>query len=84
MKLITKVTIHPDGLMVWKPPAIYLSLCPIDVEFFPFDEQTCTIKIGSWTYDGSSVNLLHKMLPHGHDHLSVIEEGKARNSIGPI
>ena len=75
VKQQTKVTIHDDGLIVWKPPAIYKSLCPIDVEFFPFDEQTCTIKIGSWTYDGFSVNILHKMLPDGVNHLSVIEKG---------
>jgi len=75
VKLITKATIHPNGFIVWKPPAIYLSLCPIDVEFFPFDEQTCTIKIGSWTYDGFSVNILHNRLPEGVHHLSVIEEG---------
>jgi len=75
VKPMTKVTIHPNGYIVWKPPAIYLSLCPIDVEFFPFDEQTCTIKIGSWTYDGFSVNILHNRLPDGVDHLSVIEKG---------
>jgi len=81
VKLITKVTIHPDGLIVWKPPAIYKSLCPIDVEFFPFDEQTCTIKIGSWTYDGFAVQLLHKMLPKDAHHLSVIEEGTRRRHV---
>jgi len=75
VKLITKVTIHHDGLIVWKPPTIYHSLCPIDVEYFPFDEQTCTIKLGSWTYDGYSVNILHKMLPEGAHHLSVVEKG---------
>ena len=67
MKTITKVTIHPDGLIVWKPPAIYKSLCPIDVEFFPFDEQTCTIKIGSWTYHEYAVRIIHKSLPADGD-----------------
>jgi len=75
------VSIHSDGFIVWKPPAIYKSLCPIDVEFFPFDEQTCTIKIGSWTYDGFSVNILHKMLPDGIDHLSVIEKGRQQQPV---
>ena len=62
VKLKTKVTIHPDGLIVWKPPAIYKSLCPINVEFFPFDEQLCTIKIGSWTYHEYAVKIMHKSL----------------------
>lgn len=46
VKLMTKATVHHNGEVVWKPPAIYKSLCPIDVEFFPFDEQLCTLKIG--------------------------------------
>jgi hypothetical protein len=24
-------------------------------EYFPFDEQTCVMKFGSWTYDGFQV-----------------------------
>ena len=47
VKLMTKATIHFNGEVVWKPPAIYKSLCPINVEFFPFDEQSCTLKIGN-------------------------------------
>ena len=40
----------------WKPPAIYHSSCEMDVEYFPFDEQTCVMKFGSWTYDGFQVS----------------------------
>ncbi|XP_069948239.1 acetylcholine receptor subunit alpha-like isoform X1 [Cherax quadricarinatus] len=57
--LSTKATLHFDGLVEWKPPAIYKSSCEIDVEFFPFDEQTCVMKFGSWTYDGFQVDLRH-------------------------
>ena len=60
--LMTKATVHYNGLVEWRPPAIYKSSCAIDVEFFPYDEQTCTLKMGSWTYDGFQVwtNLLKK------------------------
>ena len=27
----------------------------MDVEYFPFDEQTCVMKFGSWTYEGFQV-----------------------------
>ena len=57
--LATKATLHHNGLVEWKPPAIYKSSCEIDVEYFPFDEQTCILKFGSWTYDGFKVDLRH-------------------------
>ncbi len=53
--LATKATLWWNGLVEWKPPAIYKSSCEIDVEYFPFDEQTCVMKFGSWTYDGFQV-----------------------------
>lgn len=53
--LSTKATLYHSGRVEWKPPAIYHSSCEMDVEYFPFDEQTCVMKFGSWTYDGFQV-----------------------------
>ena len=55
--LATKATLYHTGDVAWKPPAIYHSSCEMDVEYFPFDEQTCVMKFGSWTYDGFQVNI---------------------------
>ncbi|CAL1682749.1 unnamed protein product [Lasius platythorax] len=52
---MTKATVYYSGLVVWQPPAVYKSSCSIDVEFFPYDVQTCVLKLGSWTYDGFKV-----------------------------
>uniref|UniRef100_A0A0N4ZMR7 Neur_chan_LBD domain-containing protein n=1 Tax=Parastrongyloides trichosuri TaxID=131310 RepID=A0A0N4ZMR7_PARTI len=41
-----------DGNVTWIPPAIIKSTCRIEIRWFPFDQQNCTIKIGSWTYSG--------------------------------
>ena len=57
--LATKATLYSTGKVEWKPPAIYHSSCEMDVEYFPFDEQTCVMKFGSWTYDGYQVDLRH-------------------------
>ncbi|XP_069942981.1 acetylcholine receptor subunit beta-like 2 isoform X2 [Cherax quadricarinatus] len=57
--LMTKATLKYTGEVVWRPPAIYKSSCEIDVEWFPFDEQSCNMKFGSWTYDGMQVDLKH-------------------------
>lgn len=53
----TKATVYYNGLVVWQPPAVYKSSCAIDVEFFPYDVQTCVLKLGSWTYDGFKVTI---------------------------
>ncbi|KAK6644361.1 D-arabinose 1-dehydrogenase (NAD(P)(+)) [Polyplax serrata] len=50
--LMTKARVSHTGLVEWQPPAVYKSSCAIDVEFFPYDIQTCVLKLGSWTYDG--------------------------------
>ncbi|GFG29573.1 hypothetical protein Cfor_05304, partial [Coptotermes formosanus] len=63
--LATKATIYHQGLVEWKPPAIYKSSCEIDVEYFPFDEQTCVLKFGSWTYDGFKTNDADVMVADG-------------------
>ncbi|XP_025203007.1 acetylcholine receptor subunit alpha-like 1 isoform X2 [Melanaphis sacchari] len=57
--IMTKAILHYTGKVVWKPPAIYKSFCEINVEYFPFDEQTCSMKFGSWTYDGYMMDLRH-------------------------
>ena len=54
--IMTKAILRYDGTVKWKPPAIYKSFCEINVEYFPFDQQTCYMKFGSWTYDGTQVN----------------------------
>jgi len=33
------------------------SSCTIDVTYFPFDQQTCLLKFGSWTFNGDQVSL---------------------------
>ena len=33
----------------------------MDVEYFPFDEQTCVMKFGSWTYDGYQVGIIRSV-----------------------
>lgn len=57
--IMTKAILHHNGKVVWKPPAMYKSTCEIDVEWFPFDLQSCLMKFGSWTYDGNEVDLRH-------------------------
>lgn len=50
-KYKTRVIIDSNGTSSWYSPASFRSTCPIDVTHFPFDEQTCTMKFGSWTFE---------------------------------
>lgn len=52
---MTKAVLKHTGKVHWTPPAIFKSSCEIDVRYFPFDQQTCFMKFGSWTYDGNQV-----------------------------
>ncbi|XP_066576684.1 neuronal acetylcholine receptor subunit beta-3a [Amia ocellicauda] len=56
--LMTKVIVKYNGTITWTPPASYKSSCTMDVTFFPFDRQNCSMKFGSWTYDGNMVDLI--------------------------
>ncbi|XP_015440086.1 PREDICTED: acetylcholine receptor subunit beta-like 2 [Dufourea novaeangliae] len=70
--LMTKATLKYTGEVSWKPPAIYKSSCEINVEYFPFDEQSCIMKFGSWTYNGAQVDLKHMKQEPGSN---VVERG---------
>ena len=35
----------------------FVAIFQIDMKNFPFDEQTCHFKFGSWTYDGNKLDL---------------------------
>ena len=44
--------------MTWLSMVIFKSSCAIDVKYFPFDTQNCSLDFASWTYDAYSLNLL--------------------------
>ncbi|UYV83054.1 nAChRa3 [Cordylochernes scorpioides] len=67
--LMTKAKVYHSGTIVWNPPALYKSTCEIDVEYFPFDEQSCLMKFGSWTYDGREVDMRHSMQVQGSNYV---------------
>ncbi|CAC5395497.1 CHRNN [Mytilus coruscus] len=52
--------VQHTGDITWLPQAVFRSQCNIDVGTFPFDKQTCTLKFGSWTYNGNQLDLQFK------------------------
>ncbi|VDK83074.1 unnamed protein product [Litomosoides sigmodontis] len=53
----TNIIVYNTGDISWIPPAIFKISCKINIEWFPFDEQRCFFKFGSWTYDGNKLDL---------------------------
>ena len=51
------VVVSDSGSVVWVPPYKITSTCKLDTTWFPFDEQSCDLKMGSWVYDGLKLNL---------------------------
>ncbi len=52
-----KVRIQHDGRHDWLNPVVFKSICQIDVSYFPFDDQKCQLKFGSWAHDASRVRM---------------------------
>ena len=51
----TNVVVTSSGSCTYIPPGIFKSTCKIDITWFPFDDQDCKMKFGSWTYNGFKV-----------------------------
>ncbi|XP_050519641.1 neuronal acetylcholine receptor subunit alpha-7 isoform X4 [Diabrotica virgifera virgifera] len=54
----TNVVVKHNGSCLYVPPGIFKSTCKIDITWFPFDDQHCDMKFGSWTYDGNQLDLV--------------------------
>lgn len=58
MQLTKKVIVSYEGYTKWFTVAVLKSICPMDVRAFPFDEQTCSFKFGSWTHDKHQLEIV--------------------------
>ncbi|XP_058129059.1 neuronal acetylcholine receptor subunit alpha-7 isoform X5 [Anopheles ziemanni] len=54
----TNIVVKNNGSCLYVPPGIFKSTCKIDITWFPFDDQHCEMKFGSWTYDGNQLDLV--------------------------
>ena len=48
------------GIITWIPPYLVTTTCKVDHTWFPFDQQKCRIKFGSWSCTADMVDLREK------------------------
>ena len=47
--------VKADGSVLWIPSQQLMATCAINLYRFPYDRHTCSLKFGSWTFDGEKV-----------------------------
>ncbi|KAK5964568.1 Neurotransmitter-gated ion-channel ligand binding domain protein, partial [Trichostrongylus colubriformis] len=55
----SNLLVYSSGEVNWIPPGVLKFVCKLDVTWhvFPFDDQICEMKFGSWTFHGDAVDL---------------------------
>ena len=81
------ITVRSDGKARWQPGGIFGFTCALEMSYYPFDDQTCTMEIETWYYTSEKVNLsilldkfgLETYLQHGE--WSVIDTQVTRENV---
>uniref|UniRef100_A0A3B4Y750 Acetylcholine receptor subunit beta n=1 Tax=Seriola lalandi dorsalis TaxID=1841481 RepID=A0A3B4Y750_SERLL len=75
--LYVNVLVYSDGTVNWLPPAIYRSSCSIEVAYFPFDWQNCSMVFRSYNYDASEVDLQYFLDDGGKEIQEIVIDDNA-------
>ena len=50
------VQVHANGSATWAFGGNFITSCNLDMTYFPFDTQTCSLSIENWAYDTNHVS----------------------------
>jgi hypothetical protein len=51
------IVLKHNGDIAWLNPAVLKSSCSINITYFPFDDQLCEIRFGSWSFTTPYVDI---------------------------
>ncbi|ELT95904.1 hypothetical protein CAPTEDRAFT_137949, partial [Capitella teleta] len=55
------ITVRHNGQCRWQPGGNFAFTCALDMNYYPFDEQSCTMELETWHYTADMVNLTNSM-----------------------
>ncbi|CAH1250630.1 CHRNA9 [Branchiostoma lanceolatum] len=70
----TDVSVTSDGYVTWLQPITARTSCKVNTGLFPFDDQVCDLLLGSWSYDGTEIDLYNTS--ESGDTSSFVENGE--------
>lgn len=53
-----QLTVYNDGTIIYKRPATFSFLCPLELSRFPYDKQTCSMEFGSWKFNNAILDII--------------------------
>ena len=53
----SKAIVYSNGNVIWSRPGMIKSTCIFDLKYFPYDEQTCFFKLGSWVHHAAQIHM---------------------------
>lgn len=53
----TQVLVYQTGMVIWVPPSHFETFCVLDLTYWPYDQQQCSLVLGSWVFDGLKLDL---------------------------
>ena len=56
-KFVTDISVTFSGNCIWSGPATFKTICEMEVHEWPFDEQTCELSFGSYTYGNNLLRI---------------------------
>jgi hypothetical protein len=56
-EISTQVIVFSNGTVTWLTATVYKSSCFINVKYFPFDQQNCSLIFASWAYDARVLDI---------------------------
>ena len=57
--MVTNTIVSSNGNVLWLYPALIKTYCTLNVKYFPFDTQNCSIVFISWTHSEQELDIIY-------------------------